>query len=119
MVTKDPRPSPNYEQLDMLKPAGQIVANYKPEDPWAYKLKQSQGNKSRNNRSGGLYNKIASEGIQSPVHLFRTREGDEMGNGHHRVAVANDLDPATEVPVIHHDRWAGPGSTFHLHRSGG
>jgi hypothetical protein len=54
-----------------------------------------------------LYDSIKEKGVQKPVTLYATNVRDNAGrkwieelmDGHHRVATANDIDPESYVPV--------------------
>lgn len=45
-----------------------------------------------------LYDRISSEGVRTPINLGP----EHIGNGHHRIAVVNDLNPNQFVPVLHY-----------------
>jgi hypothetical protein len=70
-----------------------------PEQVWDRKLTESK-------RSEPLdisrHAQISRHGILRPVVL--TEGGTKIRDGHHRVAIANDLDPDTEVPVEYKER---------------
>jgi hypothetical protein len=63
-----------------------------------------------------LYDKIHSQGVQSPVHLAYEQFGSqgklEILGGHHRLAAQQDIDPDQPIPVSHH-------ATFHAARKSG
>lgn len=47
-----------------------------------------------------LFNSIKEHGIISPVHIKQQDDGNHsLIQGHHRVAVANFLNPLTPVPI--------------------
>ena len=46
----------------------------------------------------GTYDSIEEEGVRSPIALGPER----IGNGHHRIATANNLNPHQFVPVMHY-----------------
>jgi hypothetical protein len=70
-----------------------------PEQMWDRKLTESK-------RSDPLdisrHEQVSRYGILRPVVL--TDGGTKIRDGHHRVAIANDLDPDTEVPVEYKER---------------
>jgi hypothetical protein len=66
-----------------------------------------------------LRDSIAREGVRSPVDLhhptsYSEDRRPELGEGHHRVFTANDLNPNMEVPVRHKEydanSFGDPGS---------
>ena len=54
----------------------------------------------------GLYNDIKRSGkVYEPVEIVHQKdETPYVEEGHHRIAVAHDLDPQMLVPVVHHYR---------------
>jgi hypothetical protein len=54
----------------------------------------------------GLYEDIKKSGqVYEPVEMaHRTNEPPHLEEGHHRVAVANALNPKMLIPVVHHER---------------
>ena len=57
---------------------------------------------------GVLYDNIKKEGIKQPVAIWlgkwtprgeETRWSQEIQNGHHRIAIANDINPEMYIPV--------------------
>jgi hypothetical protein len=112
----------NEAQLAMFIPAHKLmdmVPLDQPETdkPQKYKdLPSVSSRKVQEAKTEGLYNEIKNEGVQSPItigqHPFRVASGrvydyfpgaDYKGpvieDGHHRIAVANDINPNAEIPV--------------------
>lgn len=97
--------------------AGDIVAGYRPNDRlpkdktdaavWARKLKASKAGSDMvlgldPVRTGSLHDHIRERGITRPVILQHPApEGQQPAvlDGHNRIAVQHDLDPAKPVPV--------------------
>jgi hypothetical protein len=48
-----------------------------------------------------LYEDIRNNGIHTPVQVHYRWGNPHLYNGHHRVAVAHDLDPNMLIPVEH------------------
>ena len=56
----------------------------------------------------GLADKIRSQGVQDPVHLYHNVNGTStLTDGHHRLAVAQTMGKDTLIPVEHHDEKSG------------
>ena len=56
----------------------------------------------------GLADKIRSQGVQDPVHLYHNVHGTStLTDGHHRLAVAQTMGKNTLIPVEHHDEKSG------------
>jgi len=53
-----------------------------------------------------LYDDVKKRGVVKPVHIhIRTSDNSlELVDGHHRVAIAHDVDPSSEVPVFYSER---------------
>ena len=87
------RGTPSSEQMD---PNDRWVEET-PDELWDRKLTESK-------RSAPFdisrHEQISKHGILRPVVLT----GGQIRDGYHRVAVANDLNPDTEVPVEHKTR---------------
>lgn len=78
-------------------------------------LPQVTSRKVQEAKTEGLYNEIKNEGVQDPItigqHPFSVRgrtydyfpgadyKGPVIEDGHHRIAVANDINPNAEIPV--------------------
>ena len=54
-------------------------------------------------KSTGLYDSIKNSGVLKPVYVSRNKHfGDGvLGDGHHRIAAAHDIDPNMLIPVEH------------------
>ena len=53
-----------------------------------------------------LYGRIADEGVTHPVHLshqFGSQGKKQIGEGHHRIAASEHIDPDRLMPVLHHE----------------
>ena len=99
------------QQLQMFIPAGELhtadmVSDVEinaaevyetPDELWDRKLTES---KRREPFDASRHEDIAKHGILRPVVLT---EGT-IRDGYHRVAIANDLNPDTEVPIEHKER---------------
>lgn len=84
---------------------------------WAGKLwasKQEEYNRDTNEWEQPLYDSIKETGVvREPVLVWHglpeRQPGGEygkvsaLGNGHHRVAAATDIDPSIEIPVRHRE----------------
>ena len=56
----------------------------------------------------GLADKIRSQGVQDPVHLYHNVNGTStLTDGHHRLAVSQTMGKNTLIPVEHHDEKSG------------
>ena len=114
-------PQRDPEQLKMFMSAREVRASYQASD-WDRMKTHPQGEPSRmetddevydrklvESRSkdwGYLHKSIAAEGVHRPVHLsaqFGSQGKPEVGEGHHRVAAAMDIDPDRLMPVLHHE----------------
>ncbi len=107
-----------FQQLDMFRPARDLVDPAKIQIGDAYQTKGDIGALAEQKvavaGSTGLYKGIAHEGVKEPVGVYHLsgwpehegatfRNGEFLRNGHHRAFTANDIDPDTEVPVNHND----------------
>jgi hypothetical protein len=53
-------------------------------------------------RVTGLYDSIKAQGVSSPVYVTHNEKfGQTVGDGHHRIAAAHDIDPNMLIPVEH------------------
>ena len=112
----------NPHQLAMFVPAKEIVEKWGLADQmlgqsrasvWKTKIKESKiggvssthGARATPQDPSTHYESIRAEGIKNPVEGHQhTNVGEGLrpgllGQGHHRVAAAYDIDPDTEVPV--------------------
>jgi hypothetical protein len=74
-----------------------------PEEVMQEKLKASH---RRTGRGAGVYDSVRKEGVLNPVQVIHAMHGNVMmGQGHHRVAAADDISRETGkdmwVPVVH------------------
>lgn len=103
------------EQLDMLRPARDLMKipgdfqRDHADEGWAQKLHESKepmdvlyrmGRKKRTD-APSLHDDIRQHGIRWPVNVKRFSGGPQVNDGHHRIAVAHDIDPDYLVPVTH------------------
>jgi hypothetical protein len=116
-------------QLSMLMPAGRIMDEFYPGDAslqldkktgeytqpppargWKKIAKKKGAEADAQDSSGrllvrmpegtpSLREDIAAHGIKTPITVDYRQEPPVVWNGHHRVVVANDLDPTTEIPI--------------------
>jgi len=115
MVTQQPRPSPDYEQLAMFKTPREILATHvggdatvndkAQKDMWKRKLKESKSTKhewtGEEVPGPSRHASIKAEGVQKPVSLSTHYKQPTVQDGHHRLAAPNDIDPDRLIPVQH------------------
>jgi len=70
-----------------------------PDELWDLKLTESKRNAPFDI---SRHEQISKHGILHPVVL--TDGGTKIRDGHHRIAIANELNPDTEVPVEYKER---------------
>ena len=126
---KNPAPHMANEQwtaLPMFMTANEIMAGHQASE-WERMPKRGRGGvatgieshgdvmerklrESKTEDGGKLYNSIAAEGVQQPVHLAAqfgrqdssgVRKG-QIAEGNHRVASSLEAAPNRYIPVIHH-----------------
>lgn len=51
--------------------------------------------------SKGMYESIKKIGVQEPVEIIHSDKGQMLGEGHHRIASAMDVNPNMLIPVEH------------------
>ena len=102
-----------WQQLDMYKTAKELrnstlldVEGAKVWDagrtPAAQVDKEVMGQKLGESRITGLYNSIKAQGVSTPVYVTNNKKfGQTVGDGHHRIAAAHDIDPNMLIPVEH------------------
>lgn len=77
------------------------------EEVFARKLASAKADKWE--ASKGMYESIKKSGVHTPVEIIHTDRGPMLGEGHHRVASALDVNPNMLIPVEHADasdrRW--------------
>lgn len=122
----DVRPGRQFEQLDLFRPARDLVDPSKttPGDfhsalgnperlarRWGQKLSEAKepmaiSYSKRAKKGPSLHDSIRENGIYWPVELTHSADSatPEINEGHHRTAVAHDLDPNYLVPVTHRER---------------
>ena len=111
------KPGRQWRQLDMWKTAKELrnapLLDVESEKLWNPSNshedmdKKVMGDKLAESRSSGLYDSIKANGVSKPVYLsyrgkFASAElgpGFAVGDGHHRIASAHDIDPNMLVPV--------------------
>jgi hypothetical protein len=102
-----------WQQLDMYKTAKELrgstlldVEGAKVWDAGRTDPKQIDKDvmdqKLGESRATGLYDSIKAQGVSSPVYVtHNARFGQTVGDGHHRIAAAHDIDPNMLIPVEH------------------
>ena len=102
-----------WKQLDMYKTAkelrGSTLLDVKGAQVWdagrtpLHELdKQVMGQKLGESRMTGLYDSIKAEGVKKPVYVTNNKQfGQTVGDGHHRIAAAHDINPNMLIPVEH------------------
>ena len=116
------KPGRQWRQLDMWKTAKELrsapLLDVESEKLWrtGYELKELSHEdvdkkvmdiKLSESRASGLYDSIKANGVSKPVYLsdrgkFASADlgpGFAVGDGHHRIASAHDIDPNMLVPV--------------------
>ena len=64
--------------------------------------KEVMGQKLGESRITGLYDSIKAQGVSTPVYVSHNAKfGQTVGDGHHRIAAAHDIDPNMLLPVEH------------------
>ncbi|CAB4185817.1 hypothetical protein UFOVP1130_134 [uncultured Caudovirales phage] len=112
----------NEDQLAMFIPAHKLMDAIPLDQPATRRpltlrnLPDVASRKIKEAKRDGLYDEIKSEGVQTPItigqHPMRVRsgrvydyfpganyEGPVIEDGHHRISVANSIDPKMEIPV--------------------
>ncbi len=117
-LRRNPQQFGDGEQLQMFMPARDLYNANKTSDApyyssreqmWKQKLIESRVGDSPRHRS--TYESIKESGVKTPVGVWQEEGGVDLRHGHHRVAVAHDIDPAMEIPVYHsRDVFSGPNS---------
>jgi len=111
---------PAHKLMDMITPES---AYYDPTSPPATlrNTPQTIKNKRSEARMDGLDREIKAEGVQEPItitqnpHVYKRQhtgelvtndyfpghnyKGPMISDGHHRIVVANDINPNAEIPV--------------------
>lgn len=89
-------------QLSMFEPAHKVLAmrlgdqrNETKEQLMDANLDDAWGS--------GLYHDIDREGVKQPLAVGWSGMDSHLFEGHHRLAVALDQDPDTELPLTHFD----------------
>ena len=102
-----------WSQLDLYKTAKELrhstlldVEGAKVWDagrtPAAQVDKEIMDQKLGESRKTGLYDSVKTEGVKKPVYVTNNKQfGQTVGDGHHRIAAAYDIDPNMLVPVDH------------------
>jgi hypothetical protein len=106
------KPSRQWQQLDMWKTAKELRDSTLL-DVESMKVgregishedmdKEVMGRKLKDARSSGLYDSIKASGVSRPVYVTNNKKfGQTVGDGHHRIAAAHDIDPNMLIPVEH------------------
>ena len=102
-----------WQQLDMYKTAkelrGSTLLDVEAAKVWdagrtpaAQVEKEVMDQKLGESRITGLYDSIKAQGVSTPVYVsHNARFGQTVGDGHHRIAAAHDIDPNMLIPVEH------------------
>jgi hypothetical protein len=102
-----------WKQLDMYKTAkelrGSTLLDVEGAKVWdagrtpAHEIdKTIMDQKLGESRVTGLYDSIKAQGVSSPVYVTHNEKfGQTVGDGHHRIAAAHDIDPNMLIPVEH------------------
>ena len=102
-----------WKQLDMYKTAkelrGSTLLDVEGAKVWdagrtpAHEVEKTiMDQKLGESRITGLYDSIKAQGVSTPVYVSQhTRLGQTVGDGHHRIAAAHDIDPHMLIPVEH------------------
>jgi len=112
----------NEDQLAMFIPAKELMDAIPLDQPATRRpltlrnLPDVTSRKIKEAKRDGLHTSIKNEGVQEPItigqHPMRVRsgrvydyfpganyEGPVIEDGHHRISVANSIDPKMEIPV--------------------
>lgn len=95
------------QQLAMFLPAHEIAKmpmldahrGENNEEVLARKLKSAKEDKWE--PSKGMYESIKKIGVQQPVDIIHNEKDTMLGEGHHRIASAMDVNPNMLIPVEH------------------
>ena len=102
-----------WKQLDMYKTAKELRAtrlgDVESAKIWdagrtpAHEIEKTvMDQKLGESRVTGLYDSIKAQGVSSPVYVTHNEKfGQTVGDGHHRIAAAHDIDPNMLIPVEH------------------
>jgi ParB-like chromosome segregation protein Spo0J len=64
--------------------------------------KKVMDQKLSESRSSGLYDSIKANGVSKPVYVSNNKKfGQTVGDGHHRIAAAHNINPNMLIPVEH------------------
>ena len=108
-----------WAQGEVSRPPG-VGTNTQAEredEGYAYVERKQEEHAMEQDYGPSLHQRIRDEGVLSPIHLSYDQMGHTYGKnqivgGHHRLAVAEDIDPDQEIPVQH---W----KNFHEARTSG
>jgi hypothetical protein len=109
--------SPQFHQLDIWKPARELVHETKPGDydPNRHANEHDMWEDKRlNNQDTGLDKAVAKEGVKEPVMIFHGNTHTTLEDGHHRAIAAYDHSPDTLVQVQH--EWKGTNPVLDMFR---
>lgn len=111
----NPHVGNQFYQLDMWKPAHELIHNTIPGDsnpgdniPKLWNAKRSANiiGKMLKEKNAVYPESVAKEGVREPVRVYHPNATDTiLQDGHHRAVAAYDHNPQTLVPVDHH--WPG------------
>jgi len=107
------KPSRQWQQLDLYKTAKELrdstLLDVESEKIWdagrtpAHEIEKAvMDGKLKASRANGLYESIKANGVTRPVYVSNNPKfGQAVGDGHHRIASAYDIDPNMLIPVEH------------------
>jgi hypothetical protein len=102
-----------WRQLDMYKSAKELrsstLLDVEAAKVWdagrtpAHEIEKTvMDQKLGESRKTGLYDSIKAQGVSTPVYVSNNPKfGQTVGDGHHRIAAAYDIDPNMLLPVDH------------------
>ena len=113
------KPGKQFEQLPMFMSANEILSSHTLADKFfrpnesnndvlSEKLENAKNPLTPTrgyalNPGESLHDSISSSGIKRPVDLLKFKDGTKMMmDGHHRLAVQNDLNPDSPVIPVEH-----------------
>jgi uncharacterized protein (DUF1015 family) len=105
----------NNKQLSMFLPARELMdytaghtegfsGEYSKmsQSPTLYRQKLQESKQPRrfgNKRVESLYESIQKEGVNTPIRLRMHQGTEQINDGHHRLAAANDINPEMYLPI--------------------
>ncbi len=100
--------STQFSQLDMWKPAHELVNDVAPSDAASYggvnpmwTAKRNDNANAENTGRGVSVDDVKQNGVLNPVYVWHNKGRETISDGHHRAIAAYDANPNTLVPVEH------------------